>query len=127
MVVDKPLKLIGDENNPSNVILEMSGTIIWRSNGGFIEGLTFRRPQISSDKVLEHDLLLVETDGKLKLNNIVLDNEGSYGNVVSIHGPGYKGHWEYVSMQNGIIGIALKQGAIIELSQVKFLIQSLTQ
>jgi hypothetical protein len=118
LIVNKPIKIIGDENNPSNVIVEMSGTIVWQGRAGYVEGLTLRRPQISSDKVLDRDLILIEKNGNLTLKNNVLDNEGSYGNVVRLHGPGRKGVWEYVSMQNGVAGILLEHGANIDLSQV---------
>jgi hypothetical protein len=118
MVVDWPLRFIGDESNPSNVIVEMSGTIKWRACSGFIEGLTFRRPKISSGEKAEQVLLLVEKNAKVNMVNVILDNEGSFGNVVTLIGPGNKGRWETVSIHNGMVGVLMQKGARIDLSRV---------
>ena len=101
LIVDIPLKFVGDENNPSNVTIEMGGSLTWRACGGCIEGVTFRRPKLSSDKSLDRPVLLVDEGAKLKLTNSVLDNEGSLGNVATLIGPGRKGTWTSVLIQHG--------------------------
>jgi hypothetical protein len=120
LVVDWPLKLIGDENNASNVVIEISGKIIWRACGGFVEGLTFRRPKISSSERSRQDLLLVEKNGKLRMNHCVLDNEGSYGNVVTLLGPCNVGSWEDVAIRNGVNGVLMRNCAQMSLFHVSW-------
>lgn len=113
-----PLRFIGDEDIPSNVIIEMSGTIVWRAGGGLFEGVTFRRPKMSSGERSSRELLRVERKGKLHMTQSVFDNEGSSGNVVTLFGPGNKGHWDNVSVQQGAFGISLQNGARLELLKV---------
>ena len=80
-----PLKFVGDESNPSHVIIELSGTIRWYAKGGFLEGITFRRPKISGSKRPQTaELLTVCEGGKLDMVHSVLDNTGSSGNVVAL-------------------------------------------
>lgn len=114
-----PLKFVGDDNNPSNVTIEMGGSLTWQACGGCIEGVTFRRPKLSSEKALDQPILLVEKGAKLMLTNSVLDNEGSLGNVATLIGPGRKGNWTSVLIQHGDVGISLENGAFIRLSQVR--------
>lgn len=120
LIVDIPLKLVGDENNPSNVTIEMSGSLTWRACGGLVEGVSFRRPKLSSDNLLDRPMVLFEKRAKLNVMNSALDNEGSVGNVATLHGPGTKGNWSSVLIQHGAVGMSLETGAIIELSQVCF-------
>ena len=120
IVVHIPLKLVGDENNPSNVTIEMSGSLTWRASGGIIEGVTFRRPKLSSEKVLDRFMLVLEEGAKLRVMNSVLDNEGSLGNVATLYGPGNKGAWISVLIQHGEVGMSLKNGAVVKLNQVRF-------
>jgi hypothetical protein len=120
LVVDIPLKLVGDENNPSNVTIEMSGSLRWRACSGLIEGVTFRRPKLSTDTLLDQPMLLLEKGAKLDVKNSALDNEGSTGNVATMLGPGSKGTWLSVLIQHGAVGMSLKSGATIDLSQVRF-------
>lgn len=117
MVVDIPIRLIGDEDSPANVVVEMSGTIVWRSCGGFFEGVTFRRSKSSGGRS-SRDMLRVESTGKMNIMHSVLDNEGSTGNVVSLVGPGNKGRWEFVSVKNGAVGISMQHGSRLELLKV---------
>lgn len=119
MLVEIPLRIIGDEDNLSNVIVEMSGTIIWRAGGGFFEGITFRRPKISSSERPVRELLRVEEMGKLNVIQSMFDNEGSSGDVVMLFGPGYKGRWVNISVQHGSVGICLRNGAQLELLEVR--------
>lgn len=119
LIVFIPLKFVGDDNNPSNVTIEMGGSLTWRGGGGCIEGVTFRRPKLSSEKALHQPILFVDKGAKLKLTNSVLDNEGSLGNVATLIGPGRKGNWTSVLIQHGDVGISLENGAVINLSQVR--------
>lgn len=118
LVVDNPVRLIGDEHNPSNVVVETSGTIVWRAAGGFIEGVAFRRPKLSSGEVPTDDLLRIENKGRLGMVQSIFDNEGSSGDVVKLSGEGFKGRWESCLFQNGKSGISLCDMAQLEITQV---------
>jgi hypothetical protein len=99
--VDIPIRLIGDENNPSNVIIEMSGTLKWRAKGGWFEGVTFRRPKISSGAPTTSELLLIEKEGRLDVVHSVFNNESCRGSVITVTESGSKGHWENVIVKSG--------------------------
>jgi hypothetical protein len=118
MDITIPLRIVGDEHNPSNVVIEMSGTIIWKAFGGFIEGVTFRRPKIASGVSESIEMLRIEATGKLDIIQSVFDNEGSRANTVSLLGPGKKGRWESVLVQHGEIGILLQHGSLFEMVKV---------
>lgn len=98
---DKPVKLIGDENNPSNVVLEMNGSLTWSCKGGFIEGVTFRRPKMTTSELPSLPMLLIEGEGRVDLFQCVLDNDGSKVSVVKASGSGNKGNLNGVSLRNG--------------------------
>jgi hypothetical protein len=78
-----PLRFIGDENDPSHVVIELSGSFRWSGTCGFIEGVTIRRPKIAS---ASSDEMLVVVDGRLDLLQCVLNNHGSDGNVATVSG-----------------------------------------
>ena len=118
LVIESPVRLIGDEHNPSNVVVEMSGTIVWRAGGGFIEGITFRRPKLSSGEAPRDELVRIENSGKLGMVQSVFDNEGSAGDVIKLAGGGLKGRWESCLFQNGICGITLRDKSRLDISQV---------
>jgi hypothetical protein len=118
MDITLPLRIVGDEHNPSNVVIEMSGTIFWKAFGGFIEGVTFRRPKIAVGVTEPIEMLRVESTGKLDIIQSVFDNEGSKANTVSLLGPGRKSRWESVSVQHGEIGILLQHGSQLEMAKV---------
>jgi superfamily II DNA/RNA helicase len=99
--VDIPLRLIGDESNPSNVIIEMSGTLKWRAKGGWFEGVTFRRPKISSGEPTTSELLLIEKEGRLDVVHSVFNNESCRGSVITVTESGSKGRWENVIVKSG--------------------------
>ena len=101
LVIDKPLKLVGDEHNPANVVVEMSGSIKWSGKGGWIEGITFRRPKISTGEMPSSVMLEIENLGKVDIVHSVFDNDGSTGCVVKATGSGSKGHWDDVVIRNG--------------------------
>jgi hypothetical protein len=101
LLVEKPIKLVGDENNPANVVVEMSGSVQWSANGGWIEGITFRRPKILSGAVPSFPMVEIIRDGKIDVIQSVFDNAGSTGNAVVLSGSGNKGKWDGVSIRNG--------------------------
>mmetsp|Transcript_27958 Transcript_27958/g.42625 ORF Transcript_27958/g.42625 Transcript_27958/m.42625 type:complete len:2205 (-) Transcript_27958:1535-8149(-) len=84
--INFPLKFVGDEHDPSHVVIELSGSIRWRSKAGFFEGITFRRPKISSGEGATQGVLVVEPSCKIEMIHCVLNNEGSSGNVAVIRG-----------------------------------------
>ena len=115
---DIPIKLVGDENNAANVVIEMSGSVVWKAKGGWIEGVTFRRPKISSGDPTSHSMLSIVDAGRIDIVHTVLDNEGSTGDAVSISGAGQKGRWQNVSVRGGGgCGITI-DGSELELEKV---------
>mmetsp|Transcript_2774 Transcript_2774/g.5185 ORF Transcript_2774/g.5185 Transcript_2774/m.5185 type:complete len:2007 (-) Transcript_2774:2717-8737(-) len=66
LVVTIPIRIIGDEKDPSHVVIEISGTIIWKGSAGFIEGITFRRPRIGESGG-EMDIFSIERGSKVSI------------------------------------------------------------
>jgi hypothetical protein len=96
LIVTKPLRIIGDEKDPSHVVIELSGTITWKGAAGFIEGVTFRRPRIG-DTGREADIFRVESGSKVSIVRSVfagtekpthsdLDNENSLSCGIIVKG-----------------------------------------
>lgn len=85
--VNFPIRIVGDEHNPSHVIVEMSGSALdWRAPGGWIEGVTFRRPKLNaSGDAVTRSLLSIQ-NGRLKLFQCAFDNKGSEGKAIIISG-----------------------------------------
>ena len=110
LVINKPIKFVGDENEPAHVVLEMSGEIVWKSSGGWMEGVTIRRPRISTGVTPNTEILRIEAGGRLDMFHCVFDNRGSIGNCVSVSG-GAGGRWEKASINGGSRG---KSGLLIE-------------
>ena len=80
----------------------MSGSVQWTAKGGWIEGITFRRPKMSSGKILPFfPMLEIKQSGKLDIFRSVFDNDGSTGPVGNISGSGKKGKWQDVVFRNG--------------------------
>lgn len=120
LVFDKPLKLIGDEHNPANVVIEMTGSVKWTGKGGWIEGITFRRPKISSGEIPSSVMLDIGGAGKVDVVHSVFDNDGSSGAVVVASGSGPKGHWHDVVVRNGgSSGIQLEGEVSLSLTKVR--------
>jgi hypothetical protein len=119
LVFDKALKLVGDEHNPANVVIEMSGAVKWTGKGGWIEGITFRRPKISTGTIPSCVMLQIEGEGRVDVVHSVFDNEGSTGAVVAASGSGPKGCWHDVVVRNGgSNGIELEGQVRLELTKV---------
>jgi hypothetical protein len=119
--IDKPLRIVGDENNPSNVIIELKGTITWAAKGGMMDGITLRRPNFAATDSPVGALLELEKGGKLDISQCVLDNEGCNGNVININGPGPNGFWTNSIFQCGYVGINLLNGAVVTMEKVRLL------
>ena len=109
--VDFPLRIVGDENDPSHVVLELRGSIIWKGHAGWIEGVTIRRPKMASEKSIGKEILRVEGKGKIDMAFCVFDNEGGTGNVTKLSGQGSKGKWHDILIKNASVG---KSGLLID-------------
>ena len=119
--IDIPLRFVGDENNASNVVVELSGTISWSGKAGWVEGVTFRRPKVSSGEGSKDDMLRIVDGGRIDMVHSVLDNSGSTGaSSIVVQGSGSGGRWENVIISGGNDqGVALDGGAKIELKKVR--------
>jgi hypothetical protein len=118
--IDFPLKLVGDENNAANVVIELSGTISWSGKGGWVEGVTFRRPKIASGEGSTNDMLRILDGGRVDMIHSVIDNTGSSGtSSATLEGAGSRGRWNDVMVSGGREqGIKLDRGAKLELRKV---------
>ena len=116
IIIDKPLRFVGDENNPANVVIEMSGSVQCTAKGGWIEGITFRRPKMSSGKDLpSFPMLELKEFGNINMVHSVFDNDGSTGPVGHLSGSGNKGLWQNVVFRNGgSAGIFIDGGNKVE-------------
>jgi hypothetical protein len=119
LLFDRPVQLIGDEKNPANVVVEMSGAVQWTAKGGWIEGVTFRRPKISTGEPPAYPMMEVVGEGKVDLFHCVFDNDGSTGSVVTLSGTGLKGKWRDAIIRNGgSCGIEMQGEIKFELTEV---------
>ena len=110
------MRFVGDENNAANVVIEMSGSVQWTAKGGWIEGITFRRPKMSSGKALpSFPMLELKDSGKIDIIHSVFDNDGSTGPVGHLSGSGNKGTWREVVFRNGgSAGVFIDGGTQVE-------------
>jgi F-box-like len=111
LLVDVPLRFIGDEHNPANVVVEMSGTIQWKASGGYIEGMLWRRPAMQAETSLRPMLSLIGINREaetaaVKLIHSVLDNNGTDGAVVTVSASSVFRGVESV-IQNGAVGVSV--------------------
>ncbi|GKZ00379.1 hypothetical protein MPSEU_000990900 [Mayamaea pseudoterrestris] len=107
-----PLRIIGDEEDPSNVLVEVAnGTIHWEAPRGYCEGVTFRRPIMAAGEALTKELFSIDEKGKIDVICSVFDNAGSAGIVVNAKGRGMKGVWRDVVINGGSIGLFLSGGS----------------
>ena len=75
VVIDKPLRIVGDPTEPTRVVVELGGSLRWRARAGGIVGVSFRRPRVS--KTATHALTIEE--GTLCASKVVVDNHGAGG------------------------------------------------
>jgi len=101
LFVNIPLRIIGDENDPSHVVVELSGTIVWKGQGGWMEGVTLRRPRISSNANALKHTLQIQNGGQFDMFNCVLNNEGSSASVALVSNANSKGKWKKVEIKGG--------------------------
>lgn len=99
MTVNVPIRIVGDEYNPANVVVEISGTIVWRGNGGWCEGVTFRRPKIASGEPRKDPIFQIKGNGKINVVQSVFDGNGTIEHVVTMDGLGSRGRWEHVQVK----------------------------
>lgn len=99
---------MGDENDPSHVVIELSGSIRWQAKRGWIEGVTFRRPRISKEGTRVPEILSVEGGGRLDIFNSVLNNEGSLASPAIVHGLGSKARWTSVKLRGAMASPGLR-------------------
>lgn len=120
--VDFPLRIIGDENNPSHVVLELSGSIVWNGCRGWIEGVTIRRPKMASGITSGFELLRLEGKGRVDLSNCVIDNEGGDGNGTVMKGYGLKGRWNDVLVTGAPeCGVMIQDKSVIHMEMCHLL------
>ena len=79
IVVDYPLRIIGDEKDPSHVVVEVSGCIQWKASSGYIEGVTFRKPRINSSRVDDVPNIFEVSGGLTFSQSAVIGNFGRKG------------------------------------------------
>ena len=118
LLVEKPIRLVGDENEPGHVILELRGEIVWKSRG-WMEGLTIRRSRIASTGPTPNkDILRIESGGRLDMYKCNLDNRGSIGNCISVDSNA-SGNWESIVVAGASrdhSAILIKNGGRVELT-----------
>lgn len=114
LTIDRPLRLVGDEYHPANVIIEMNNgsCIEWKGKGGWMEGITFRRPQIASSKVTTEPLIRMHSQSRLHMYACTIDNEGSTQPTAVSVSKGGRWKREGVSVRRGKIEV--KDGGLME-------------
>lgn len=123
LFVDKPIKIIGDEHEPAHVILELSGEIVWKSSGGWMEGVTIRRSSLAKTVSRHNEILKIDSYGRLDVFNCVFDNKGSLGNCTSV-GIGSRVRWEKAIISGGSedgCGLHVAKNATVELINVSIM------
>ncbi len=78
LIINHPLRIIGDEKDPSHVVVEISGSIHWEASCGYIEGVTLRKPRINSRAHGISNILVVS--GGLTMTQCTLN--GNFGHEV---------------------------------------------
>lgn len=114
--IEVPLRIVGDEHNPSNVVVETGGKINWTAGAGWCEGVTFRRPRIASGEPSRLPLLTVVQEGKIDVFNSIFDNEVGGNFAVQLAGNGEKGTWRHVLVKGGM---CVHEGASLTREDVK--------
>jgi hypothetical protein len=71
--VNIPLRFIGDDKDASHVVIEMSGTLIWKASKGFMEGITLRRPKVCDSSNIS-EILKIENCASLTLIHSAIDS-----------------------------------------------------
>ena len=119
-MVDRPIRIVGDENEPAHVILELSGEVVWNTRGGWMEGVTIRRPRIATGGAPLKEIMRVES-GRLNMYNCVFDNSGCLGNCIHVCGKNSGGIWEKAIIKGASqdkSGILVESGTHLQLIDV---------
>jgi len=86
------IRTIGDEKDPSHVVVEVSGNIEWKASNGYLEGITFRRPRISTNVQDSPDMIKILGNSSLIMTHCVLEgsirNKQAVLNCSTLHGHG---------------------------------------
>ena len=115
MDVRVPIRIVGDEHNPGHVVVEMSGCVIeWRASGGWIEGVTFRRPKLNASGQPVSKSLFNIANGRLNTFQCVFDNEGSEGKAVVVSGESGRAKMKGATLKGGTMVV---DGASLEALQ----------
>lgn len=120
LIVNSPVRIVGDENEPAHVILEMSGELVWKARGGWMEGVTIRRPRIAAGGTPSNQIMRID-GGRLNMYNCEFDNSGNIGHCISVNGKKSGGSWERVIIKGGShdkSGLVVANGACIQLIDV---------
>jgi hypothetical protein len=116
LIVDIPLRFIGDEHNPANVVVEMSGTIQWKASGGYFEGMMWRRPAIQPETSIALPLLSIGETAAVKTIHSVFDNNGTDGAIVCTKASVFRGVESVI--KKGAIGVSVGPAGIVDLTKV---------
>ena len=121
LIIEKKIRFVGDEHEPAHVVVELSGEINWKANGGWMEGITIRRPRIATGATPNKDILRIDSDGRLNMYNCVFDNRGSIGNCISVGSCATGSEWEKTTIIGGSrenSGLLVEKNAKVELIEV---------
>jgi len=116
IVIRHPLKLIGDDHNQSNVVVELSGSFKWKARSGYCEGITLRRPKLASQSAPHKSVLILSTKSKLNMCACTLDQNGTSADVAIAGGSGL---WERVILCGGRNGLVLVGSSRLTLESVR--------
>ncbi|KAJ8605217.1 hypothetical protein CTAYLR_000458 [Chrysophaeum taylorii] len=88
LLVDKAIRILGDQEEPARCVVELGGALRWRATSGALVGLTLRRPRASRAATAA---VVVEHAGRLCAARVCVDNEGAGGAafVVATHAFAY--------------------------------------
>lgn len=120
--INIPLRIIGDEKDPTHVTIELSGTVTLDGAKAWMEGVSIRRPRIASGEMKSQEVLRTVNGGRFDMFNCVLDNEGCAGDVALVSGTNSNGRWAQVEICGGeknSCGLKVKEGASLALKKCR--------
>ena len=92
LIIDKPLRIIGDDHDCTNVVIELTGMILWKVKYGWMEGITIRRPRVATSTTsggaekIEGVMLDILPGASINLEHCKLNNSGGTDNTVKVRG-----------------------------------------
>ena len=120
--IDIPLRIIGDEKDPTHVTIELSGTVTLDGANAWMEGVSIRRPRIASGEMKSQEVLRTVNGGRFDMFNCVLDNDGCAGDVAVVSGANSKGRWAQVEVcgcEKNSCGLKVEEGASLGLKKCR--------